>query len=38
VAGQMLIRLRGMAVASGDEALKAVGARFLVPGVWVPVG
>ena len=38
IAGQLLIRLRGMAVASEDEALKAVGGRFLVPAVWVPKG
>ena len=38
MAGRALIRLRAMAVASEDEALRTVGTRFLVPAVWLPVG
>ena len=36
VAGRVLIALRTTALASGDEALKTVGTRFIVPAIYVP--
>ena len=36
VAGQLLIALRGMALASDNTALKTVGGRFFVPAPYVP--
>ena len=35
-AGQALVALRTMALASSDEALKTIGTRFLVPSVYLP--
>jgi hypothetical protein len=36
VAGQLLIALRGVALESGNNALKTVGGRFFVPAPYVP--
>lgn len=36
VAGQALIALRGLAVASQDEQLRTIGTRFMVPAVFLP--
>jgi hypothetical protein len=36
VAGQLLIALRAMAMASENNALKTVGGRFFVPAYWLP--
>jgi hypothetical protein len=36
VAGQLLIALRTMAMASENNALKTVGGRFFVPAYWLP--
>jgi hypothetical protein len=36
VAGRLLIALRTVAMASGNNALKTVGGRFFVPAYWLP--
>jgi hypothetical protein len=36
VAGQLLIALRAVAMASENNALKTVGGRFFVPAYWLP--
>ena len=36
VAGRVVIALRALAVASGDEATRTVGTRFMVPAVFLP--